>query len=85
MSVIEKCEEVEKNTDNSFKKTFTHICINIVASICVLMFCGLICYSLLINKISLESILATLLAFFSIFISVLFYFKADEASSKIFQ
>lgn len=58
--------------------------IYVVTSICVIMFVALMCYSLYKNNLSTESILATFLAFFSIFMSVFFYFKADETSTKFY-
>lgn len=70
----------EKNKQPSiFKKA---ICI--VASICVIIFVIFICFVIYKNDFTTESILSTLLAFFSIFISVFFYFKADETSAKFY-
>ena len=37
------------------------------------------------NQFSFESLLSLLLAFFSIFISSFFYFKADEASNRFYE
>lgn len=73
-----KFQEKEKKP-SFFKKT---ICI--VASICVVIFVIFICIIIYKNNFTTESILSTLLAFFSIFISVFFYFKADETSSKFY-
>lgn len=73
-----KLQEKEKKP-SFFKKT---ICI--VASICVVIFVIFICIIIHKNNFTTESILSTLLAFFSIFISVFFYFKADETSSKFY-
>ena len=73
-----KLQEKEKKP-SFFKKT---ICI--VASICVVIFVIFICIIIHKNNFTIESILSTLLAFFSIFISVFFYFKADETSSKFY-
>ena len=73
-----KLQEKEKKP-SFFKKT---ICI--VASICVVIFVIFICITIYKNNSTTESILSTLLAFFSIFISVFFYFKADETSSKFY-
>ena len=73
-----KLQEKEKKP-SFFKKT---ICI--VASICVVIFVIFICIIIYKNNFTTESILSTLLAFFSIFISVFFYFKADETSSKFY-
>lgn len=60
------------------------ITICIAGGVASVMFIGLICYSIIKNEFSLESILSMLLAFFSIFISIFFYFKADETSSKFY-
>lgn len=73
-----KLQEKEKKP-SFFKKT---ICI--VASICVVIFVIFICIIIYKNNFTTESILSTLLAFFSIFISIFFYFKADETSSKFY-
>ena len=73
-----KLQEKEKKP-SFFKKT---ICI--VASICVVIFVIFICIIIYKINFTTESILSTLLAFFSIFISVFFYFKADETSSKFY-
>lgn len=48
------------------------------------MFIAILCYSILKSEFSLDSILSTLLAFFSIFISIFFYFKADETSTNFY-
>lgn len=70
----------EKSRQPSFLKRVIYI----VTSICVCMFVGLICLSIYKNNFSSESILSTFLAFFSIFISIFFYFKADETSTKFY-
>lgn len=56
----------------------------IAASICLVLFIGLLCFLIYKNNYSLESILSLLMAFFSIFISIFFYFKADETSAKFY-
>ena len=58
--------------------------IYIVAGIVCVIFSGLLCVTICKNDFSVESILSTLLAFFSIFMSVFFYFKADETSSRFY-
>ncbi|WP_027293168.1 hypothetical protein [Robinsoniella sp. KNHs210] len=58
--------------------------IYIALSICVIMFVGLMCICIYRNNFTIESILATMLAFFSIFISIFFYFKADETSNRFY-
>lgn len=46
---------------------------------------GVLCKRLIKTEFSFESILSTLLAFFSIFISIFFYFKADETSTNFYK
>lgn len=72
-------EKRKKKYNNLMKIT---ICV--VAGIGSVMVIGTLCYCILMSNISLESILSTLLAFFSIFISIFFYFKADETSTKFY-
>jgi len=64
--------------------SFLRKVVYLVSGISVLAFVGLICVTLYKNSFTTESILSTLLAFFSIFISIFFYFKADETSSKFY-
>lgn len=71
--------EKEKKKTSPVKIT---ICF--VGGIGSVMFISLLCYSILKSGFSLESILSTLLAFFSIFISIFFYFKADETSTNFY-
>lgn len=70
---------------NGNKKTsFLKGTVYVVSGICVVMFVLLICASIYKNSFTTESILSMLLAFFSIFISIFFYFKADETSTKFY-
>lgn len=70
----------EKEKSPSFlRKT-----IYVVSAISFIAFVVLICSSIYKNNFTAESILSTLLAFFSIFISVFFYFKADETSTNFY-
>ncbi len=71
--------EKEKRKTNPLKIT---ICI--VGGIGCIMFIAILCYSIVKSEFSLDSILSTLLAFFSIFISIFFYFKADETSTNFY-
>lgn len=69
----------------SDKKTpFLKKVIYITAGICTVAFAFLVCACIYKNNFTTESILATLLAFFSIFISLFFYFKTDETSNKFY-
>ncbi len=43
-----------------------------------------LCYTFIKNSFSLESLLSLMLAFFSIFISVFFYFKTEETSNHFY-
>lgn len=52
-----------------------------ICGVSLTVFIALILYK---KDSTVESILSTLLAFFSMFISIFFYFKADEASSKFY-
>ena len=74
-----KIKKEEKAAPSFLKKT-----IYVVASICTIMLFMLICLSIYRNNFTTESILSTLLAFFSIFIAVFFYFKAEETSTKFY-
>lgn len=56
----------------------------VASCICLILFVGLLCFLIYKNNYSLESILSLLMAFFSIFISIFFYFKADETSAKFY-
>lgn len=73
-----KLQEKEK------KPSFLRKTIYVVAAISTVLFVLLVCLSIYKNNFTTESILATLLAFFSIFMSVFFYFKADETSTKFY-
>lgn len=73
-----KLQEKEK------KPSFLKKTIYIVVAICVIILVIFVCLVIYKNNFTIESILSTLLAFFSIFISVFFYFKADETSSKFY-
>lgn len=70
----------EGNKAPSFLKKTVYV----IAGICIVLFVLLICGSIYKNSFTSESILATLLAFFSIFISIFFYFKADETSTRFY-
>lgn len=73
------------NTNNGFTpKDVIKIIIAVTVSLVSLVFTILICFSIYANGLTVESILSMLLAFFSIFISIFFYFKADETSSKFY-
>lgn len=65
-------------------KDIIKIIIAVTVSLISLAFALLICFVIYSNGLTAESILSMLLAFFSIFISIFFYFKADETSSRFY-
>ena len=65
-------------------KDVIKIIIAVTVSLISLAFALLICFVIYSNGLTAESILSMLLAFFSIFISIFFYFKADETSSRFY-
>ena len=82
MDILSKILEIEKE---KHKVSPTKITICVVGGIGTVMFIGLLCYRLVKTDFSFDSILSTLLAFFSIFISIFFYFKADETSADFYK
>lgn len=81
-TVLDKMIELQKseNKVNFGKKCF--VVTGCIASIIILM---MLCVMFYKNSFSMESLISLLLAFFSIFISVFFYFKADEASNRFYE
>lgn len=69
MDALSKMLELEKE---KHKASPIKITICIVGGIGTVMFIGLLCYRLIKTDFSFDSILSTLLAFFSIFISIFF-------------
>lgn len=82
MDILSKMLELEKE---KHKVSPIKITVCIVGGIGMVMFIGLLCYRLVKTDFSFDSILSTLLAFFSIFISIFFYFKADETSTNFYK
>ena len=82
IEILDKVLEVEriKKRNNPVKIT---VCI--VAGIVSVMLFGVLCYLVIKTGFSLDSIVSMLLAFFSIFISIFFYFKADETSTNFYK
>lgn len=81
IEILDKLLELEKKTK---KVDPIKITICVVAGIGSIMLIALICHSFLQSRFSIESILSTLLAFFSIFISIFFYFKANDTSTNFY-
>lgn len=65
-------------------KDWLKIIAGIFVGLIALMFAGLLCVLIYRHDFSIDSIVSILLAFFSITIAILFYFKADETSSKFY-
>ena len=82
MDILSKMLELEKE---KHKVSPIKITVCVVGGIGTVMFIGLLCYRLVRTDFSFDSILSTLLAFFSIFISIFFYFKADETSTNFYK
>lgn len=73
------------DSDNGFtSKDVVKVIIAGTVSLISLAFTILICFVIYHNGLTADSILSMLLAFFSIFISIFFYFKADETSSRFY-
>lgn len=79
--ILKKMIELEKSKK---KANPVKITICVVGGIGSIMLMGVLCYSIYKSEFSLDSILSILLAFFSIFISIFFYFKADETSTNFY-
>lgn len=81
IEILNKLLELQKEQR---KKSPLKITICIVGGIGCIMIIAILCYSVLKSGLSIDGILSTLLAFFSIFISIFFYFKADETSTRFY-
>ncbi len=81
IEILNKLVELEKEKKKNHPIKIT-ICI--VGGIGSVLFIALLCYSFIKNNFAQDTILSTLLAFFSIFISIFFYFKADETSTNFY-
>ena len=77
IEILDKMLELEKRKESPNAVKIT-ICI--VGGLGSIMFIAILCYAVLRSNISVENILSILLAFFSIFIYIFFYFKSDEKS-----
>lgn len=80
--VLDKLLELKQNNNEpGFGKKALYVFGVISGSILI----GFLCLTLYKNAFSVESILSLLLAFFSIFISVFFYFKAADTSNDFYK
>lgn len=83
--IIRLLSEMNKFNKEHNKLSLIKITVCVVGGIGSLMMMGLLCYRLINTDFSFDSILSLLLAFFSIFISIFFYFKADETSTNFYK
>lgn len=83
--IIRLLKEMNKFNKWHNKLSLIKITVCVVGGIGALMMMGLLCYRLINTDFSFDSILSLLLAFFSIFISIFFYFKADETSTNFYK
>lgn len=81
-NILDKMLEMKKSEN---KPNFVKRCILITTCIAIILLIITLCVMLYKNSFSVESLISLLLAFFSIFISVFFYFKADEASNRFYE
>ena len=82
INVLDKILELKKSEK---KPNFVKRCLWITTCIAMLVVVATICFMIYKNSFSIESLISLLLAFFSIFISVFFYFKADDASNRFYE
>lgn len=71
--------ENSKNKVNIYK-----VILLVAGCLAMLILLVALCIIFCRNQFSFESLLSLLLAFFSIFISIFFYFKADETSNRFY-
>lgn len=81
-TTLDKMIELEntKNKVNVYKVIFL-----IAGCLAMLILLVALCIIFYKNEFSFESLLSLMLAFFSIFISIFFYFKADETSNRFYE
>lgn len=81
LEILDKMLELRKS-EHGYNWMQKVICIFVgIASLVVVLFLCIMMYK---NNFSIESLLSLLLAFFSIFISVFFYFKASDTSNSFY-
>lgn len=78
--LINKILKLQEREEMASSRRFVHI-VAVLMTIAITLLVG---YSIYKNGASTESVLSTLLAFFSIFMSVFFYFKSDETSKSFY-
>lgn len=79
--ILDKMLELKRSEN---KTTFAQGALCVFAVLAGLIVIIFLCKMIYKNNFSMESLLSLLLAFFSIFISIFFYFKASDTSSKFY-
>lgn len=80
-STLDKLIQLEKSKN---KVNVYKVIVLVAGCIAMLFIVAALCVIFYKNSFSLESLLSLLLAFFSIFISVFFYFKTEETSNHFY-
>lgn len=81
-TVLDKMLQIEKSKN---KVNIYKIILLVFGCLSMLAVVVALCVIFYKNQFSFESLLSLLLAFFSIFISIFFYFKADETSNRFYE
>lgn len=81
-TVLDKMLQIEKSKN---KVNIYKVILLVFACLSMLAMVIALCMIFYKNQFSFESLLSLLLAFFSIFISIFFYFKADETSNRFYE
>ncbi|WMJ22657.1 hypothetical protein RBG61_11755 [Paludicola sp. MB14-C6] len=79
--ILDKMLELQKSEKSN---TFIHKTIVVLCGIAAIIIIVFLCLMMYKNNFSIESLLSLLLAFFSIFISMFFYFKASDTSNAFY-
>lgn len=79
--ILDKMLELRK-TEKSY--TWMQKAMVVICGIAALIIISFLCVMMYKNNFSIESLLSLLLAFFSIFISMFFYFKASDTSNDFY-
>lgn len=80
-STLDKMIQLESSKN---KVSVYKVILLVAACIAGLFIVATLCFVFYKNKFSLESLISLLLAFFSIFIAIFFYFKAEETSNRFY-
>lgn len=81
-TVLDKMLQLEKTKN---KVSVYKVILFVFGCLSMLVLVIALCIIFYKNQFSFESLLSLLLAFFSIFISIFFYFKADETSNRFYE